>query len=79
MFLMRYPVCCSVLQCALQCDAVCCSMLQCVAVCRSVLYDDGFFEDVFNAVSPHEKLLGRTWVSNQATRMDLAARTWGVF
>ena len=28
---------------------------------------------------PHEKLLGRTWVSNPATRNDLAARTWGVF
>ena len=28
---------------------------------------------------PHEKLLGMTWVSNPATRKDLAARTWGVF
>jgi len=28
---------------------------------------------------PHEKLLGITWVSNLATRKDLAARTWGVF
>jgi len=51
MFLMRYPVCCSVLQCVFQCDAVCCSVLQCVAVCRSLLYDDGFLEDVFDAVS----------------------------
>ena len=30
-------VCCSVLQCVLQCVAVCCSVLQCVAVCCSVL------------------------------------------
>ena len=29
--------------------------------------------------TPHEKLLGITWVSNPATRKDLAARTWGVF
>jgi len=28
---------------------------------------------------PHEKLLGITWVSNPATRKDLAARTYGVF
>ena len=28
---------------------------------------------------PHEKLLGRTWVSNPATRKDRAARTWDVF
>ena len=28
---------------------------------------------------PHEKLLGITWVSNPATRKDLAARTWGMF
>ena len=28
---------------------------------------------------PHEKLLGITWVTNPATRKDLAARTWGVF
>ena len=27
----------------------------------------------------HEKLLGITWVSNPASRKDLAARTWGVF
>jgi len=30
-------------------------------------------------VKPHEKLLGITWVSNPATREDMAARTWGVF
>jgi len=30
-------------------------------------------------LSSHEKLLGITWVSNPATREDLAARTWGVF
>ena len=36
-----------------------------------------------NAYTPHEKLLGIidgiTWVSNPATRKDLAASTWGVF
>jgi len=28
----RPTVCCSVLQCVLQCGAVCCSVLQCVGV-----------------------------------------------
>ena len=28
---------------------------------------------------PHEKLFGITWVSNPATRKDLADGTWGVF
>ena len=30
-------VCCSVLQCGVQCAAVCCSVLQCCAVCCSVV------------------------------------------
>ena len=29
--------------------------------------------------SPHEELLGITWVSNPATRKDLPGRTWSVF
>jgi len=31
--LCAFQVCCSVLQCVLQCVAVCCSVFQCVAVC----------------------------------------------
>jgi len=30
-------------------------------------------------ISNHFFFLGITWVSNPATRQDLAARTWGVF
>ena len=47
--------------------------------CRPMSRRCGFHaNDVSLRHTPHEKLLGITWVPNPATRKDLAARTWDV-
>ena len=78
-------MCCSVLQCV----AVCCSV-QCFGslfssrACaqRQLRKSPNIYRKCYATTfvhTPHEKLLGITWVSNPTTRKDLAARTWVVF
>ena len=59
--------------------SVCVSFTLCICLCvfvRVCLSVSTLGET--QLVRPHEKLPGITWVSNPATRKDLAARTWGV-
>jgi len=69
--------CSDILECSTQCVCVFHFVYLSLSLCLLSLSLSTLGET--QLVRPHEKLPGITWVSNPATRKDLAARTWGVF